>query len=71
MSEFIKCCPFCGSCEVEVARTNKDACWIECSTCGANVKSCKTRRNAIIRWNERTTCPAKIVDDMDNERWVI
>jgi len=28
MSETIKCCPFCGSHEVQVCRTNPDACWI-------------------------------------------
>jgi len=70
MSDIIKCCPFCGSKCVEVARTNKDACWICCADCGSESNSHKTREGAIKIWNERhedNGSPSLIVDDMDKD----
>lgn len=69
MSERIKCCPFCGSHEVEVCRTNKLACWIRCAECGADARSSPFRFEAIANWNRRhyDDTPAAIVDDMDKE----
>jgi len=66
----IRCCPFCGSHEVEIARTNKHACWIECAECGAQTACHRTRKGAIERWNRRhfDEIPATIVHDMDKER---
>lgn len=51
--EFIKHCPFCGSIEVDIARTNETACWVECSECYAEAPSAKTRSGAIKIWNRR------------------
>lgn len=66
----LRCCPFCGSHEVEVARTNKNACWIECDACGASAKSAPTRNRAFANWNRRyhDDVPATIVEDMDKDR---
>ncbi len=65
MNDIIKCCPFCGSHRVEVCRTTKSACWIQCSECGAETGSDKTRAGAISNWNKRyyDDIPAKIVHD--------
>lgn len=73
MNERIKSCPFCGSRNVEVARTNRNACWIACGNyrCGAEAKSHPTRNGAIRNWNRRakiTTTETKIVEDMDREQ---
>ena len=68
--EDIKSCAFCGSMEVEIARTNENACWVECDNCGANRDAVPTREQAIELWNERhlpNGTPAKIVYDMDAE----
>lgn len=69
MAELIKCCPFCGSHEVEVARTNPNACWINCAICGTEAESDKTRKGAIANWNRRyyDDKPSIITDDMDKE----
>ena len=70
--EKIKCCPFCGSKKVDVARTNEQACWVECAKCGAQTDSAPTRRKAISNWNKRTksVSHAKVVWDMD-KIWTI
>lgn len=69
MREYINCCPFCGSDEVEICRTNKQACWVRCANCGADAPSHRYRKKAIFTWNQRfnNTQSAKIVDDQDAE----
>lgn len=67
--EKIYACPFCGSDKVEIARTNKDACWVECAEiqCSARTASAPLRADAIANWNRRAIPQilAIIVDDMD------
>lgn len=62
-------CPFCPSFEVEICRTNPNACWVRCAQCGAEAQSHRTRRGAIANWNRRhhSTYTASIVFDMDRE----
>ena len=69
MTETIKCCPFCGSHEIEICRTNPLACWIRCGDCGSDAKSAETRAEAIALWNSRhyDDKPATVVDDGDND----
>jgi len=70
MSEHIKPCPFCGSHEVTVCRTNKHACWIQCDECGGEIGSAPSRQEAIELWNCRTDDdgqPAIVTHDMDKE----
>lgn len=69
MKETLKCCPFCGSHEVEVCRTNPRACWIRCASCGADAESRPTRRGAFSNWNRRhyDDRPVKIVEDQDRD----
>ena len=69
MSETIKCCPFCGSHEVEICRTNPQACWIRCADCGADADSHPTRKGAVANWNRRhyDETPAAVIDDGDKE----
>jgi len=66
-------CPFCGSVEVEICRTNPNACWVRCAQCGADSQSHRTRAKAISNWNRRSChhghMPARIVDDDDKDRW--
>ena len=67
-------CPFCGSVEVEICRTNPNACWVRCAQCGADAESARTRKEAVANWNRRSckVCshmPAKIISDDDLERW--
>jgi len=69
MTETLKGCPFCGSHSVNVCRTNKNACWIQCEDCGADAESCKTRTGAFKNWNRRyyDDVPATIIyDDEDS-----
>lgn len=64
--EELKCCPFCGSDEVIVCRTNPYACWIRCSECGADAEHGETRIEAFANWNRRIKGDqkyAKIVED--------
>ena len=67
MSEVLKCCPFCGSHEVQICRTNAHACWVRCEDCGGESESDATRRGAIANWNRRyhDDEPAKITEDDD------
>jgi Lar family restriction alleviation protein len=66
--ETLKSCPFCGSKRVEVARTNENACWIECEKCGAEAQHHPTRAGAFKNWNRRRKASvAKIVWDMDKQ----
>jgi hypothetical protein len=73
MAEVIYNCPFCGSVEVEIARTNPGACWVSCANykCDAETSSRKTRRGAIAVWNKRVSTidvrEATVVYDMDKE----
>ena len=64
-------CPFCGSLEVEVCRTNPDACWIRCAECGGETKSHPTRAGALANWNRRDSLKltASIVSD-DEREWI-
>lgn len=68
--EFIRCCPFCGSHEVAVLRTNPYACWVACTVCGGNSEPARTRKAAIARWNRRyfDDTPSTISMDHDVER---
>ncbi len=68
--EKIKCCPFCGSAKVDIARTNVNACWVECAECGGQTQSRKHREAAIALWNIRfdKLSYAEIVQDDDLER---
>jgi len=69
-NEKIKPCAFCGSKEVEIARTNENACWVECANCGANRDAVASREQAIKLWNERHFGDgeyATIVYDMEKE----
>ena len=69
--EQIKPCPFCGAHAVDVARTNKNACWIECVECDARTQGHKTRRGAIALWNHRAApeWTTSIIEcDMDEEQ---
>ena len=68
----IKPCPFCGSHVVDLARTNDNACWVECSQCGAHTESHRDRAGAITLWNGRVNDDNKTttVDyDQDYEHW--
>lgn len=67
----LKDCPFCGSVEVEVCRTNPNACWIRCALCGSDAPSHRTRTGAFTHWNRRDSCgrTASIVSDDDKDRW--
>ena len=68
-NEIIMSCPFCGSTDVSVCRTNVNACWIECEACGAGSESHKTRKVAIENWNRRfEACEATIVEDGDGDK---
>lgn len=66
-----KDCPFCGSVEVQVCRTNPNACWIRCAECGADAPSHRTRTGAFANWNRRDGMglTAAVVDDDDKDRW--
>lgn len=67
MATRIKCCPFCGSHEVHLCRTNPHACWVRCAGCGADAESNAKRSRAIENWNRRyqDDKPATIVEDDD------
>ncbi len=64
-------CPFCGSDEIEICRTNENACWIRCAKCGADAPPSNTREQAISNWNKRYrgNMTATIVDDGDKDFW--
>jgi len=68
----LKCCPFCGSHKVEIARTNGSACWVVCDRetgCGAASESHADRKRAIENWNRRhyDDEPATIVYDQEKD----
>ena len=69
MKEHIKCCPFCGSHEVEIARTNDRACWVACHNCDGQSTAWANRKDAIAAWNRRflDDVSAEIVYDGDKE----
>ena len=69
MNEFIRCCPFCGSHEVDICRTNKDACWVKCANCAGETESTKKRSDAIKKWNNRyfDDEPASIILDDESD----
>lgn len=64
-------CPFCVSYEVEIARTNPNACWVQCAHCGGRTASHRTRIGAIANWNLRShstpAATASIVRDDDRD----
>lgn len=68
-TEFLRLCPFCGAHQVEILRTNKDACWVRCAECGGESTSHPTRKGAIKNWNDRffDDEPSVIISDMDKE----
>lgn len=49
----IKRCPFCGSKDLEIARSNENACWVECPICSGQTYSTASRNEAIEAWNAR------------------
>ena len=65
----IKSCPFCGSDIVDICRTNKNACWIECANCTAQTESNPLLNEAIKIWNRRSRkiSYATVRDDQNNE----
>jgi len=69
-AEGIKPCPFCGSTEVMVCRTNPHACWVQCAECLGRADSKCRREDAIAAWNGRPDVQgyATIVEDDDDER---
>ena len=67
--EKIRFCPFCASLRVDICRTNKNACWVECSDCGARTQSHKHRESAIALWNTRAVnYPLADILDDDEKR---
>lgn len=70
IDEAIRCCPFCGSHDVEISRTNKNACWVECAECCGRTDSAAKRADAIHKWNKRhfDDKPARIVFDDEEDR---
>lgn len=68
-TELIKPCPFCGFKYVDIARTNPEACWVECCRCYAQTKHHATRKGAIRNWNRRRVSDgtASINWDMDRD----
>jgi len=66
--EKIKPCPFCGSKEVDICRTNKQACWIRCHKCEAEGNCAEKREDAITEWNKRVDVEgyASIIVDDEN-----
>jgi transcription elongation factor Elf1 len=70
MPENILSCPHCPSTEVVIARTNPNACWVECANCGATAKSAPTRAEAIANWNRTVErVQAVVADDGDTDYW--
>jgi Lar family restriction alleviation protein len=55
----LKRCPFCGSAELEFARTNASAAWVTCSECDASAGSASSRQEAIAHWNRRAADGAR------------
>lgn len=69
MEEKTKSCPFCGAIKVEIIRTNRQACWVRCYTCGAESSSSPSREQALENWNTRIPAiPATIYVD-DDANW--
>lgn len=65
-------CPFCGCEELELCRTNENACWVRCHGCGGESQTHKTRKGALKNWNRRfdsTVIDARIVEDDDADFW--
>lgn len=70
MSETVLSCPHCPSTEVVIARTNPNACWVECANCGAKAASAPTRAEAVANWNRTVKrVQATVVDDGDTDFW--
>lgn len=68
-------CPFCGGFEVDIVRTNPNACWVRCANdeCSAETSSHRTRTGGIANWNRRapggSLQTASIREDDDRDRW--
>jgi hypothetical protein len=73
MQKLLECkaCPFCGSLTVDICRTNRRACWVQCTECSARTGSKPSRKGAIAMWNSRTNLAARahIVTDDDATYW--
>jgi Lar family restriction alleviation protein len=68
VKEVIYSCPFCGYDEVQLCRTNENACWVRCDSCGADAESHAKRKNAIENWNRRASMTqATIIEDDELE----
>jgi transcription elongation factor Elf1 len=70
MREQIRCCPFCGNHAVDICRTNKEACWVQCPNCHAQTDCHKSRSGAIKNWNRRhfDDIPATIAIDDEQKK---
>jgi hypothetical protein len=69
--EKLLACPYYGCQQVQICRTNAQACWVSCENCGAESESNKDRRVALLNWNRRVReeLPAEVVEDGDKEFW--
>lgn len=61
-------CPSCGSEKLELCRTNKNACWVQCCRCDTRTGAHKTRQGAIAKWNARTDNQAVALFVFDDEK---
>lgn len=68
MKEKILPCPFCGGYKVDICRTNPQACWVECSYCGARCQSHRFRKEAIRIWNVRLNVNGYATIENDDDR---
>jgi hypothetical protein len=50
-------CPFCGSAEVDLMRTESCSWQGHCRDCSASGPACKTSEEARRRWGERAILP--------------
>ena len=49
----VRACPFCAGTDVEVCRTNENACWLRCEMCGIDGPTHATLRDAVRAWDSR------------------
>jgi len=55
-------CPFCGCNKVDLCRTNVNACWVACVSCGAEAESDPKREDAIRNWNRRRAASVATIE---------
>jgi len=66
----VEACPFCASREVEVCRTNENACWLRCDACGCDSESHATLMGAVRNWNARPKATGKaVITSNDNDHY--